>query len=146
MCDMVKQLTRALAISCALLVCSAAVQAQNEHAGHGAGETFGSAQFDTSWAPAVRPDFDRAVAMLHSFFYPETDKAFRAIAERDPACAMAYWGIAISQRPNPLTAPFPTELLKQGWDAIQKARTVGSPTPLEREWIEALVPFFEDYA
>lgn len=131
---------------CAFLSAPVAAQAQGDHAGHGAGgEIYGRVHFPISCAPAVQADFDRAVAMLHSFFYPETEKAFRAVAEKDPSCAMAYWGIAISQRPNPLTAPFPDTLLKQGLDAIQTARTTGSPTPLEREWIDALVPFFQDY-
>ena len=94
----------------------------------------------------MEAQFDRAVAMLHSFFYPETDKAFRAIAEREPACAMAYWGIAISQRPNPLTAPFPPQLLQQGWQAIERARTANARTQRERDWIEALAAFFEGHA
>jgi hypothetical protein len=128
-----------------LVLHSAPAAAQGDHAGHGGGDAFGRAHFPTSCSAAVQPDFDRAVAMLHSFFYPETEKAFRAVLERDPSCAMAHWGIAISQRPNPLTAPFSDTLLKQGWDAIQKARVTGSPTALEREWIEALVPFFQDY-
>ena len=136
---------RTLLLSCTIVACAATATAQNEHAGHGDGDAFGRVHFATSCSPAVQPDFDRAVAMLHSFFYPETEKAFRAVAERDPSCAMAYWGIAISQRPNPLTAPFPEALLKQGLEAIQKARTTGSPNALEREWIEALVPFFQDY-
>jgi hypothetical protein len=101
--------------------------------------------FPISCTPAAQAEFDRAVAMLHSFFYPETEKAFRAVVEKDPSCAMAYWGLAISQRPNPLTAPFGDALLKQGLEAIEKARTTGSPGPLEREWIDALVPFFRDY-
>jgi hypothetical protein len=138
-------------VSRAVLVCALSLGArtaagQSEHAGHGGGETFGQAHFPTSCSPAVQPEFDRGIAMLHSFFYPETEKAFRTVAERDPSCAMAYWGIAISQRPNPLTAPFPAELLKQGWEAIQKARTIGSRNALEREWIDALAPFFQDYA
>jgi len=128
-----------------LLVCPTA-RAQADHAGHGpGGEIYGRVHFPISCSPAVQAEFDRAVAMLHSFFYPETEKAFRAVAEKDPSCAMAYWGLAISQRPNPLTAPFPDALLKQGLEAIEKARTTGSPTPLEREWIEALAPFFRDY-
>ena len=103
---------------CAFLSAPVAAQAQGDHAGHGAGgEIYGRVHFPISCAPAVQADFDRAVAMLHSFFYPETEKAFRAVAEKDPSCAMAYWGIAISQRPNPLTAPFPDTLLKQGLDA-----------------------------
>jgi predicted Zn-dependent protease len=136
---------RTLLLSCTIIASAATATAQNEHAGHGGGDAFGRVHFATSCSPAVQPDFDRAVAMLHSFFYPETEKAFRAVAERDPSCAMAFWGIAISQRPNPLTAPFSEALLKQGLEAIQKARTTGSPNALEREWIEALVPFFQDY-
>jgi hypothetical protein len=133
-----------LAIGLAL-GCAVTLAGQGDHAGHGGGETFGRVRFATSCSPAVQADFDRAVAMLHSFFYPETEKAFRSVAERDPSCAMAYWGIAISQRPNPLTAPFSEMLLQEGAAAIEKARTIGSPTPIEREWIESLVPFFQDY-
>jgi hypothetical protein len=112
---------------------------------HAAAEHFGSVHFDTSCSAAVQPQFDRAVAMLHSFFYPETDKAFQAIADREPSCAMAYWGIAISSRPNPLTAPFAPALLKRGWDAIQKARAAAPKTARERDWIEALAPFFDGH-
>ncbi len=83
------------------------VNAQDEHLGHSVNGAFGTVHFETSCSPAAQQQFDHALAMLHSFFYPETEKAFRAIAEREPSCAMAYWGIAISQRPNPLIAPFP---------------------------------------
>ena len=84
--------------------------------------------------------------MLHSFFYPETVKAFSAIAEAEPACAMAYWGVAISQRPNPLVPPFPSTQLQAGWAAIEKARAANPPTQRERDWIDALGAFFEGYA
>jgi hypothetical protein len=83
--------------------------------------------------------------MLHSFFYPETDKAFQAIADREPSCAMAFWGVAISTRPNPLTAPFAPALLARGFDAIQKARAAGPKTARERDWIEALAQFFNGH-
>src|SRR5262245_50067782 len=75
--------------------------AQDAHAGHGAGDDkFGTVHFEVSCSPAAQQAFDQAVALLHSFFYPETEKAFRVVADREPSCAMAYWGIAISQRPN----------------------------------------------
>ncbi len=119
--------------------------AAQDHA-HDSGGTFGTVHFETSCNAAVQTEFDRAVAMLHSFFYPETEKAFRAIAEREPGCAMAYWGVAISQRPNPLTAPFPPQLLQQGWEAIQRARAANARTQRERDWIEALAPFYEGHA
>jgi tetratricopeptide (TPR) repeat protein len=112
---------------------------------HGVAEHFGSVQFETSCSAAVQPQFDRAVAMLHSFFYPETEKAFQAIADREPSCAMAYWGLAISKRPNPLTAPFAPALLTGGWEATQNARAAGPKTARERDWIEALAPFFDGH-
>jgi len=82
-------------------------------------EKFGEVNFPISCSPAAQGEFNRAVAMLHSFFFPETVIAFAAIAQHEPSCAMAYWGIAISQRPNPLVAPFPPEVMSKGWQAIE---------------------------
>ena len=135
----------AIAAVSILVVLGYGQAAAQDHA-HDSGGTFGTVHFETSCNASVQAEFDRAVAMLHSFFYPETEKAFRAIAEREPACAMAYWGVAISQRPNPLTAPFPPQLLQQGWEAIQRARAANASTQRERDWIEALAPFYEGHA
>ena len=135
--------TRVILTVLLLLAGSRPIVAQDDHAGHGPGDgTFGTVHFEISCSPASQQAFDRALAMLHSFFYPETEKAFRVVADREPSCAMAYWGIAISQRPNPLTAPFPPELLKKGLEAIEQARAASQATPRERDWIEALAPFF----
>jgi hypothetical protein len=130
--------------ACVPLLCDPA-RAQDEHAGHSAGEHFGSVHFLISCSPDAQRRFDRAVAVLHSFFYPETVKAFSAIAQAEPSCAMAYWGVAISQRPNPLIPPFSHEALQAGWDAIEKARSARAPTGRERDWIAALGVFFENY-
>ena len=83
--------------------------------------------------------------MQHSFFFPETVKAFTAIPETDPSCAIAYWGIAISQRPNPLVPPFPAEALKKGLEAIEKGESIGAKTQRERDWLAALKAFYKDY-
>ena len=130
-----------LAIGVCVPICKP-VQAQDEHASH---VHFGSVHFPISCSPEAQQQFDRADAMLHSFFYPETVKAFDAIAQTEPSCAMAYWGVAISLRPNPLVPPFSRALLQKGWEAIQKARTAGPPTQREHDWIEALSVFFEHY-
>jgi hypothetical protein len=58
---------------------------------------------------------------------------------------MAWWGVAVSQRLNPLVQPFPPEALRRGWEAIQKARAAPPRTERERDWIEALAVFFQDY-
>jgi hypothetical protein len=133
-----------LCILCAQIATVRAV-AQNEHADHAAGESLGTVHFPISCSPEAQRQFDRAVAMLHSFYYPETIKAFTAIAMAEPSCAMAYWGVAISQRPNPLVAPFPPDVLQQGLAAIEKARAAHAATQRERDWIDALAMFFQDY-
>src|SRR6266700_1087280 len=108
-------------------------------------EKFGEVNFPISCSAAAQTQFNRAVAMLHSFFFPETVKAFTAIADKEPSCAMAYWGIAISQRPNPLVAPFSAEAMKNGWQAIEAGRAAGAKTQREKDWIEALAGFFKDH-
>jgi hypothetical protein len=109
-------------------------------------ERLGEVSFPISCSPAAQTKFNRAVAMQHSFFFPETVKAFTAIAEKEPSCAMAHWGVAISQRPNPLVGPFPGDVLKRGWDAIEQARAASQKTERESAWIEALAAFYQDYA
>jgi tetratricopeptide (TPR) repeat protein len=108
-------------------------------------ERLGEVNFPISCSAAAQAQFNRAVALLHSFFFPETVKAFSAIAEKEPSCAMAHWGIAISQRPNPLVGPFPGNILKAGWEAVEKARFATHKTERESEWIEALAAFYKDY-
>jgi hypothetical protein len=108
-------------------------------------EKLGEVSFPISCSASAQMQFNRAVAMLHSFFFPETVKAFTAIARQEPSCAMAYWGVAISQRPNPLVAPFPAELMKNAWEAIEAGRAASAKTQREKDWIEALAVFFKDY-
>src|SRR5262249_24181227 len=87
----------------------------------------------------------RAVAMFPSFFFPETIKPFSAIPQTDPSCAIAYWGIAISQRPNPLVPPFSAEILKRGLEAVEKGEAIGAKTQRERDWLAALKGLYKDY-
>src|SRR4051794_13015941 len=131
-------ISRTLIASAIALVSVAAAWANEER--------LGEVNFPISCSPAAQQQFNRAVAMQHSFFFPETVKAFTAIAHSEPTCAMAYWGIAISQRPNPLVGPFPGDVLKRGWDSVEKARTASQKTEREIAWIEALAAYYQDYA
>ena len=133
------RIARVLLASTLIVPLSQAIARANE-------ERLGEVNFPISCSPAAQQQFDRAVAIQHSFFFPETVKAFTAIAEKEPSCAMAYWGIAISQRPNPLVGPFPGDVLKRGWEAIEKARAASQKTEREIAWIEALAAFYQDYA
>src|SRR4051812_45234538 len=129
-----------------LLFASTAIALLSQAAAHANDERLGEVNLTISCSPAAQQQFNRAVAMLHSFFFPETVKAFTAIAEKEPSCAMAYWGIAISQRPNPLVGPFPGDVLKRGWEAIEHARAASQKTEREIAFIETLAAYYQDYA
>ena len=108
-------------------------------------ENYGRVMFKTSCTAAAQKEFEKGLAQLHSFFFPETVKTFSAIPQIDPNCAIAYWGIAISQRPNPLVGPFDAATLKRGLDAVEKGEAIGAKTARERDWLGALKQYFKDY-
>jgi tetratricopeptide (TPR) repeat protein len=101
----------------------------------------GRVSFPVSCAPAVQSDFNRGVALLHSFFYEEARRVFTAIAERDPKCAMAQWGIAMTWWHPIWTPPAPDEM-SAGKAAIQKAVAISSGSDCEREFIAALNVYY----
>jgi tetratricopeptide (TPR) repeat protein len=134
----------ALVLGLMLVFSTTAASAHDDEA-KARGEKLGRVLFKTSCSPEGQKQFERALAMLHSFFFPETIKTFSAIPETDPSCAIAYWGIAISQRPNPLVPPFSAEALKRGLDAVEKGEAIGAKTQRERDWLAALKTFYKDY-
>ena len=82
--------------------------------------------------------------MLHSFWFPQAPKAFAAVIETDPGCAMAHWGIAISQRANPLVGPPDAGALKRGLEAVEKAKAAGAKTQREKDYIAAIELYYKD--
>jgi hypothetical protein len=126
------------------LCAAAAITIASAIAPAAADDQIGTVHFPVS-CTAVQPKFDRAVALLHNFFFPETVKAFQAIIREDPSCAMAYWGLAMSQRPNPLVPPFPPANLKAGWEAVQQGKAAKTQTPREAEYLAAMEVFYKDY-
>jgi tetratricopeptide (TPR) repeat protein len=109
------------------------------------GKKLGRVLFKTSCTPEAQKQFERALAMLHSFFFPETVKAFSAIPEADPTCAIAYWGLAVAIRPNPLVGPWDAATLKRGLDAVEKGVAIGAKTERERDWLAAILEFYKDF-
>lgn len=107
------------------------------------GEQLGAVSFQTSCAPAVQKTFDRAVALLHSFQYQEAEEAFQAVAQQDPKCAMAYWGVAMTLY-HQLWEPPDKETLTRGLEAVEKAKSLGSKTDREREYMAATATFYQD--
>ena len=76
-------------------ICAASLSLGAQH-DHPAPEKLGVVDFPVSCSAAAQPQFNRAVALLHSFTYAESEAGFRKVLALDPACAMAHWGIAMS--------------------------------------------------
>jgi hypothetical protein len=110
----------------------------------GEGGQVGHVHFPVACSAAAQRQFDTAVAELHSFWYPEAAKAFAAIGETDPACAMAQWGVAMSLW-YPLWYPPSEASLKAGATAVAKARSIGARTERERDYIEAIGAFYDGW-
>ena len=103
----------------------------------------GEVGFPVSCSAEAQQQFTRAVALLHSFWYEEAVKAFTGVAETDPSCAMAYWGVAMSNW-YPLWYPPSAAALKAGYDAVAKAQSIGAKTDRERDYIDAIATFYRD--
>src|SRR5437870_4152985 len=107
-------------------------------------EKIGQVRFPISCAPSVQKPFERAVALLHSFWYLEAAKAFTQIAQADPDCAMAYWGLAMTNWTQ-IWSPPPPAALKRGAEAVEKAKGVRRTLPpRERDFVAAAEAFFKD--
>src|SRR3954447_10104437 len=94
------------------------------------GEIFGSVSFTASVPDSLKTGFNIAIALLHSFEYDESEKMFAKIIDRSPDCAMAYWGVAMSNF-HPLWAPPTQAELQKGAKAIGLARSINNKTNRE---------------
>jgi tetratricopeptide (TPR) repeat protein len=102
----------------------------------------GTVKFPTSCDPALQAEFERGVALLHSFFYREARRVFVEVARKDPECAMAHWGIAMSYYHPIWTAPDSAELAA-GTAAVEKALAAKKTSEREREFIRAIEAYYK---
>ena len=97
------------------------VKAQ-EHGAHATKEALGSVEFPVPCTAEAQKSFTRGVALLHSFTYQESAEAFRDAAAKDAHCAMAHWGLAMTEF-NQLWEPYAgPEELKPGSSEILLGR------------------------
>src|SRR6516165_5853051 len=130
---------RALAAA-ALITAALAVGANGQQ-----DQNLGKVSFSTSCDPKVQAEFDRGVAMLHSYWFTIARRTFEGILQQDPACAMAYWGVAMDHLGNTLGGAPTLADARAASDALEKARAAGPKTQRERDWIEALSVYFRDH-
>src|SRR5215472_6050155 len=109
-------------------------------------ERLGKVSFANSCAPAVQDEFTRAVALLHSFWWQQGERAFRQVLDRDPSCAIATWGIASILIGNVFaTGPTPASA-ERAKETIDRGRAIAAKTERERAFIEAVAQYYDGFA
>lgn len=109
----------ALAIIAAVSFVAHAQPAGHDHSSAGSEEGLGRAHMDTSCSPSVAGEFDRALALLHNFWYARAFERFNSVAKNDPGCAIAYWGAAMTYN-HPFWDPPSQDDETAAWILVQK--------------------------
>ncbi len=124
-------------LTLSLLLFGSAVTAQEKTA---APERLGTVHFPVSCSPAAQQEFNRAVALLHSFAFDPSTKAFAAVTQMDPTCAMGHWGeaMALLFSPNPFVGTPTPKGLQDGCPVIDRAKAAAPKTQRERDYIAAV--------
>ncbi len=113
---------------------------------HGNVEKLGTVHFATSCNGVAQKEFDRAVALLHSFQFSRAIEGFNTVLAQDATCGIAYWGIALSDWSNPFAPGMKDESqLHEGHASAERGKTVGAKTERERAYLTAVDKLYNDY-
>jgi hypothetical protein len=132
-------------ISLSLLFLVPFSRAQETH-NHSAPEKLGKVSFPISCAPAAQEPFNRGVALLHSFAYSAAEEAFQGVAELDPQCAMAHWGMAMTYYHQLWDPPIAAAAIPIAQKEVQRAQQIGTTSERERQFIHASALLYQDAA
>jgi hypothetical protein len=128
-----------------LLVFAAARDMTQEHE-HANDEKLGEVHFATSCNDVAQREFDRAVALLHSFQFSRAIEGFNAVLGEDPTCAIAYWGIALSDWSNPFAPGIKNAgQLQLGRENAERGKSQGAKTDRERAYLAAVGKLYSDF-
>ena len=132
-------------VAAVLLLLAAAPAMTQEHQ-QGNTEQLGEVRFATSCNEAAQREFNRAVALLHSFQFNRAIEGFNRVLAADSACAIAYWGISLSDWGNPF-APGTKEAsqLRLGRENTVRGNSLGAKTERERAYIAAVGRLYGDF-
>ena len=106
----------------------------------------GTVTFRVSCNAEAQTRMNRAVAMLHSFWFPEARKTFESVVHADPGCGIAYWGIAMTHFGNPMAGGSTADGQAAGWAAAQKGASIGGRSERDRGYVAGAVALFQDHA
>jgi hypothetical protein len=132
-------------IAAILSVLAASPGMAQEHQ-HGSGEQLGAVRFATSCNGPAQKDMNRAVALLHSFQFSRAIEGFNGALADDATCAIAYWGIALSDWSNPFAPGIKDKgQLQLGRDSVERGTAVGAKTERERAYLAAVGKLYSDF-
>ena len=140
-----KAAIRASCLLAGLVLGTPAAAQDHQHGASGSPQRVGNVTFQTSCNPAVQPDFNRGVALLHSFWFSAAIDTFTGVVDKDPGCAMAHWGVAMSWWGNPFGGYRSPKALAAGRAAVEKARAAKPKTPREADYVEAVALLYKDF-
>lgn len=107
-------------------------------------EKLGTVHFETSCDKSTVAEFDRAMALLHSFEWAPAISGFKKVLALDPSCGIAEWGIAMSTWGNPFSGLRAPRVIQDGLAAVGRAQTIGANTERERAFISAVALLYTD--
>ena len=138
-------MVRVKLIAAGLLTVAASGSVSQEHR-HGNGDKLGEVQFATSCNHVAQKEFNRAVALLHSFQFSRAIEGFNAVLAEDATCGIAYWGIALSDWSNPFAEGMKDQdQLQAGRKSVERGKKVGAKTDRERAYLAAVGKLYSDY-
>jgi len=105
-------------------------------------EQLGKVSFPTSCDPKVQAQFERGVALLHSFWFSEARTTFLEVLEADPSCSIAYWGMGVNRLLNPFAGQPAEKVLLEGQAAVDKGLAAPAKTQRERDYVEAIAALY----
>jgi hypothetical protein len=137
-------MVRASVVAGFVLALAASCLAQ-EHQ-HGNSEKLGTVHFATSCNEVAQKEFNRAVALLHSFQFSRAIEGFNAALGEDATCGIAYWGTALSDWSNPFAPGMKDKSqLQAGRESAERGKTVGAKTERERVYLGTVGKLYSDY-
>jgi hypothetical protein len=108
-------------------------------------EKLGEVHFPVTCNAEAQKEFNRAMALFHSFWFEPASRSFAKVLEHDPECSMAYWGAAIVSLGNPFAWPPNPKTWMTGASVLADAKRIGAGNQRERAYITALASLFRDW-
>lgn len=106
-------------------------------------QEFGEIDFSILCSSESRKTFELGISLLHSFEYEEAEKAFVKTIDMDPTCAMAYWGVAMSNF-HSLWLQSGNKYLQKGSRILEIAQSLPK-SERDQDYLDAIHVFYRDW-